>query len=77
MKVFYNMGNGVRQGLNYSEFSRLMVFEPQYEEQVAIADFLDTKVAEIDGIIEQKREQLKQAIPFAKCSMSTVMRKLL
>lgn len=28
MKVFYNMGNGVRQGLNYSEFSRLMVFEP-------------------------------------------------
>lgn len=59
MKVFYNMGNGVRQGLNYSEFSRLMVFEPQYEEQVAIADFLDTKVAEIDGIIEQKREQLE------------------
>lgn len=59
MKVFYNMGNGVRQGLNYSEFSRLMVFEPQYEEQVAIADFLDAKVAEIDGIIEQKKEQLE------------------
>ena len=59
MKVFYNMGNGVRQGLNYSEFSRLMVFEPQYEEQVAIADFLDTKVAEIDGIIDQKKEQLE------------------
>ena len=59
MKVFYNMGNGVRQGLNYSEFSRLMVFEPQYEEQVAIADFLDAKVAEVDGIIEQKKEQLE------------------
>lgn len=59
MKVFYNMGNGVRQGLNYSEFSRLMVFEPQYEEQVAIADFLDAKVDEIDGIINQKKEQLE------------------
>lgn len=59
MKVFYNMGNGVRQGLNYSEFSRLMVFEPQYEEQVAIADFLDAKVDEIDGIIDQKKEQLE------------------
>lgn len=58
MKVFYNMGNGVRQGLNYSEFSRLMVFEPQYEEQVAIADYLDVKVAETDGIIAQKKEQL-------------------
>lgn len=58
MKVFYNMGNGVRQGLNYSEFSRLMVFEPTYDEQVAIADYLDGKITEIDSIIEQKKEQL-------------------
>lgn len=58
MKVFYNMGNGVRQGLNYSEFSRLMVFEPTYDEQVAIAGYLDGKITEIDSIIEQKREQL-------------------
>lgn len=58
MKVFYNMGNGVRQGLNYSEFSRLMVFEPPYEEQVAMADYLETKVTEVDTIIEQKKEQM-------------------
>lgn len=58
MKVFYNMGNGVRQGLNYSEFSRLMVFEPPYDEQVAMADYLESKVAEVDAIIEQKKEQM-------------------
>lgn len=58
MKVFYNMGNGVRQGLNYSEFSRLMVFEPPYEEQVAMVDYLETKVTEVDTIIEQKKEQM-------------------
>lgn len=58
MKVFYNMGNGVRQGLNYSEFSRLMVFEPPYEEQVTMADYLETKVTEVDAIIEQKKEQM-------------------
>lgn len=58
MKVFYNMGNGVRQGLNYSEFSRLMAFEPPYEEQVAMADYLETKVTEVDAIIEQKKEQM-------------------
>ncbi len=58
MKVFYNMGNGVRQGLNYSEFSRLMVFDPPYEEQVAIADYLETKVIEVDAIIERKKEQM-------------------
>ena len=58
MKVFYNMGNGVRQGLNFSEFSRLMIFEPSREEQIAIADYLDSKCAEIDEIIIQKREQI-------------------
>lgn len=58
MKVFYNMGNGVRQGLNYSEFSRLMVFEPPYDEQVAMADYLESKVTEVDTIIEQKKEQM-------------------
>lgn len=58
MKVFYNMGNGVRQGLNYSEFSRLMVFEPPYDEQVAMADYLEAKVGEVDTIIGQKKEQM-------------------
>lgn len=68
MKVFYNMGNGVRQGLNYSEFSRLMVFEPPYEEQVAMADYLETKATEVDAIIEQKKEQMA-VLDAYKCSL--------
>lgn len=58
MKVFYNMGNGVRQGLNFSEFSRLMVFEPLYEEQKAIAAYLDKKCSEINTVISDKQSQL-------------------
>ena len=58
MKVFYNMGNGVRQGLNYSEFSHLMVFEPSYNEQIAIANYLDDKIKEVDIVINQKQDQL-------------------
>lgn len=57
-KVFYNMGNGVRQGLNYSEFSRLMVMEPPYEEQNAIANFLDAKCAEIDTLAANIQAQI-------------------
>lgn len=52
-KVFYNMGNGVRQGLNYSEFSKLRVLAPESIEQQQIADFLDHKTAEIDGLIDK------------------------
>lgn len=59
MKVFYNMGNGVRQGLNFSEFSRLMVFEPTLEEQDSIVDALDNKCDKIDSIIADKKRQLK------------------
>ena len=50
MKVFYNMGNGVRQGLNYDEFSKLMVFELSDDEQHRIVAFLDAKCAEIDAL---------------------------
>ena len=56
-KVFYNMGNGVRQGLNYSEFSKLMLLAPPVEEQQAIVSFLDAKSDEIESTIAEKHEQ--------------------
>ena len=59
MKVFYNMGNGVRQGLSYSEFSKLLLIEPPSSEQEEIANFLDKKCGEIDSIIEDKKKQLE------------------
>lgn len=58
IKVFYNMGNGVRQGLNYSEFSRLLVFEPPIVEQKKIADYLDSICAEIDALIADVQAQI-------------------
>lgn len=57
-KVFYNMGNGVRQGLNFSEFSRLMVFEPPIEEQNIIARFLDSKCNEFDSVAADIQAQI-------------------
>lgn len=50
LKVFYNMGNGVRQGLNYDEFAKLMVYSPSDTEQQKIAEFLDRACGKIDGL---------------------------
>ena len=50
LKVFYNMGNGVRQGLNYDEFAKLMVYSPSDTEQQRIAEVLDRECAKIDGL---------------------------
>lgn len=58
MKAFYNMGNGVRQGLNYDEFSKLMVFEPSDTEQQAIVAFLDFKCAEIDALSAEIQSEI-------------------
>lgn len=58
-KVFYNMGNGVRQGLNYGEFAKLMVYYPPLEEQQEIADYLDSKCSEIEQIIADKKSQIE------------------
>ena len=63
VKVFYNMGNGVRQGLNFDELSKCMLIAPPLSEQKAIAGFLDKKCGEVDALIadiQQEIETLEQ-----------------
>ena len=68
LKVFYNMGSGVRQGLNYSEFSKLKVPMPPLSEQQSIADYLDETCFKIDEIIAEAKasideyKELKQSV---------------
>lgn len=50
-KVFYRMGSGVRQSLNWSEFSRIRLPLPPLETQQRIADYLDRETAEIDAAV--------------------------
>lgn len=65
-KVFYNMGNGVRQGLNYSELSKLMLLVPPYNEQLTIASFLDSKCAEIDALMEDIQAEISTLEEYKK-----------
>lgn len=58
IKVFYNMGNGVRQGLNFSEFAKLLLLEPPKVQQQQITDFLDTKCSEIDATAEDIQKEI-------------------
>ena len=62
-KVFYGMGDGVRQGINFADIKSLLLLCPPLTEQRAIADYLDRKCAEIDELIaikQQKIEALKE-----------------
>ena len=58
-KVLYNMGNGVRQSLNYAELSKLPLLEPSLQEQQQIAGYLDKKCAEIDTLSQNIQKQIE------------------
>lgn len=59
-KVFYGMGNGVRQGMNFSDMRKLELIIPPFSEQQSIASFLDTKCGEIDSLISLQEEMISE-----------------
>src|SRR5574344_1729082 len=75
MKVFYNMGNGVRQGLNYSEVSKLILVSPPLQEQQKIADFLDRKCSEIDALSADIQAQIATLEEYKKSVITEAVTK--
>lgn len=54
MKVFYNLGAGLRQGMKFSDLKRLPAFGVEQDEQQQIIDYLES--------YERKTDELKQKI---------------
>lgn len=59
-KAFYNMGGGVRQGINFNELKKIPLVIPPYPEQQVIADFLDCKCGLIDNTIEKQKSVIEK-----------------
>ena len=57
-KVIYKFGSGLRQNLSFLDFKRLPVFDIPKTTQIAIANFLDQKTAQIDEAIAIKEQQI-------------------
>ena len=62
-KIFYSLGQGVsnlgRWRLQTSTFMNFKIPVPPMDEQEKIAEYLDKKCLEIDGLIKDKKEQLE------------------
>lgn len=58
-KVYYGMGGGVRQTLDFDNFKYLPMLLPNTQEQIKIANYLDEKTALIDQIIEKKKKLIE------------------
>lgn len=59
LKVYYGMGSGLRQNLDYTDFKYLPLPIPEIEEQKRIAEFLDCKTSEIDQAIAKKQRLIE------------------
>ena len=59
-KVFYKLGGGMRQSLNYRTIKDKKVVYPPIDEQKEIAVYLDEKCAKIDAILEKINTEVER-----------------
>lgn len=58
-KYLFSQGTGIRTTLTRSQFGALKIALPSFEEQTAIAHFLDYKLAKINRFIQKKKQLIK------------------
>lgn len=58
-KVFYSMGGGLRQSMNYSEITKLIVPVPPLSEQHTIVSYITERMAKIDSLIEKLNKEIE------------------
>ena len=58
LKVFYSMGNGIRQNLSWKELRKISLPLPSLSEQEEIVAYLDEKTAKIDLLIDKELQQI-------------------
>ncbi len=68
LKIFYGMGSGLRQNIDFWDFKRLPIPLPPRDEQDRIVAFLDHKAADIDAAIK-KKERLIELLENQKRSL--------
>lgn len=73
MKVFYSMGEGIRQSLGYDELKYVVIPEPCLDEQNAIVTYLDSKCAAIDEAIERHKKVIEKLDAFQRAEICRVV----
>lgn len=63
MKVFYSMGDGMRQSLKIDELNKMLILIPSIEEQNKIVEFINNENTKINHLIQKQTtliEKLKE-----------------
>ena len=73
LKVFYSMGGGLRQSLNYNGIRKLPMLIPPLGEQVEIVSYIANKTSKIDSMIEALRVEIDRLNEYKQRLISDVV----
>ena len=74
-KVFYGMGDGVRQGMGFEDLKNIPTLIPPLKTQQRIADYLDDKCGEIDATISKQKEIIEKLKAYKQSLISETVTK--
>lgn len=74
-KVFYGMGDGVRQGMGFEDLKNIPTLIPPLKTQQKIADYLDEKCGEIDATIAKQKEIIEKLKAYKQSLISETVTK--
>ena len=74
-KVFYGMGDGVRQGMGFEDLKNIPTLIPPLKTQQRIADYLDEKCGEIDATIAKQKEIIEKLKAYKQSLISETVTK--
>ena len=57
-KIFYGLGSGVRQSMNFSDLKKLPIVIPPKIDSEQISEFLDKKTTQFDELIAKSKQQI-------------------
>ncbi|KAA0119185.1 hypothetical protein FKX92_01190 [Streptococcus sanguinis] len=65
-EVFYSMGSGLRQSLNFDDIKRLPIVLPKDDEQKEIVEYLDYRVNKVESIKNKLQLQIEKLRDYRK-----------
>lgn len=72
-KLFYSMGDGLRQSLNYEGIRKLFIVVPPLSEQEEIVSYINHKVAQIDKMRNAELAQIEKLKEYKQRLISDVV----
>jgi type I restriction enzyme S subunit len=71
-KIFYSLGSGLRQSMNFSDLKNLPVYLPTIEEQRRVCDFLDDQIIKIETLVSIRNKQISATQEFTRSLLSEI-----